>query len=853
MRLSRTFAVIAVANGLLVAVHTAGEKSHELDRYVNVLRKSAKDDADLAQKILRAAKTVEDRGLQTALYAKAYQFGTKKPAGYGTAARALEALLTAESDGKKGWLGKLIGFSRRLRLLPKGRPEAKETAADLTAMLVSQGDGSLARGEVTQAAMLYAEAVSLARRLDLPSRSEVESKLKRANAAKLIGQRAQRLKEALGRNPGDSASRMSLIRLHVVELDSPEDAKPLLDQSVSETWRTYVPLATMDVSKVAEPVCLELAKWYQGLARAATTFGKPGMLLRAQAYLERFLQLHGKKDASYLLAQASLESVQTDLKGFRIDPRAVSKAHKWTNLFDGTDLDGWIAPKDFPGEGAAGKVEIRRRAAILHRGRQCTGIHWARDFPKTDYEVMIEALPVAGEGSFDIVFPVGRERCALKIGGWGGTIVGLDHVDGKSAQDNVTTRKVRVKLGRPYCVRLRVTEEKVEAWVNQEKAVDLPRAGHKFTVWMTHSAAKSLGVVSANTDVAVRKIAVRRLGAAAKHAEPPPVTPIAGARGEWIVMSWAPPRKGRADIWLFTPDGRKRVNITNEPRSTDMQPMFSPDGRKIAFCREGGSRERSGIYVCETNGKNVRQLAAPKDKEQMRSPVWVSNSLVYFSYWTYYPKLDRRMNEVWAVSIDGKTKRRVFVPRETVKQGDVVVTDFSPDRKALLAVAQAGGWAPCLDVYMIDLRGSRIIPVYEDKPDDYRDICALWSPDGTMIAWCHFFTKGANKDPEYFGVAMARPSGTRSWVIGMQKERNEFVMPLAWSPIGTHLLCARIHRVPRRPGCTATLFLMDHRLRSARTVCKLENWDWSQIGSAGRYADWTKVPADIQIPTSSAP
>jgi Tol biopolymer transport system component len=62
--------------------------------------------------------------------------------------------------------------------------------------------------------------------------------------------------------------------------------------------------------------------------------------------------------------------------------------------------------------------------------------------------------------------------------------------------------------------------------------------------------------------------------------------------GSKIVSELRDFRQGKYDIVVMNPDGSGRTFLTNNPPSTfDLAPVWSPDGRKIAFVRqEGGSK-----------------------------------------------------------------------------------------------------------------------------------------------------------------------------------------------------------------------------------------------------------------------
>lgn len=58
--------------------------------------------------------------------------------------------------------------------------------------------------------------------------------------------------------------------------------------------------------------------------------------------------------------------------------------------------------------------------------------------------------------------------------------------------------------------------------------------------------------------------------------------------GDWIVCSIGDKEKwdGKRNnnLWIFSPDGKKQVQLTNSKKS-DYGPRWSPDGSKIAFLR----------------------------------------------------------------------------------------------------------------------------------------------------------------------------------------------------------------------------------------------------------------------------
>jgi hypothetical protein len=185
---------------------------------------------------------------------------------------------------------------------------------------------------------------------------------------------------------------------------------------------------------------------------------------------------------------------------------------KLTRLFDGRSLRGWkvFAKGSFAG---AGTAHVDAGRLILEPGDPYTGIVSTGDFPTTDYELFLEAMAVGGAHDFcNISFPVAGTHCVLRIGCLDGATIGLDKVDDKEAHENETARRFRHTKGQWYRVRLKVTSDRIEAWIDREKMVDLPTTGRRLSSWVADYGMTPLGLYSWKTKMAIRNIAFRRLG-----------------------------------------------------------------------------------------------------------------------------------------------------------------------------------------------------------------------------------------------------------------------------------------------------------------------------------------------------
>jgi hypothetical protein len=181
----------------------------------------------------------------------------------------------------------------------------------------------------------------------------------------------------------------------------------------------------------------------------------------------------------------------------------------WKPLFDGKSLAGWKAA-DFAD---AGKVHVKDGAIVMDKGTSMTGLAYTRDdFPKVDYEVSFEGQRLAGGDFFcTTIFPVGDTFCSFVVGGWGGTIVGLSNVNHENASQNDTTTTKEFETGKWYKIRLRVTKDRIKAWINDEQVVDLETTDRKISLHGACEPCKPFGFATWKTTGAVREIRVRKL------------------------------------------------------------------------------------------------------------------------------------------------------------------------------------------------------------------------------------------------------------------------------------------------------------------------------------------------------
>ncbi|MEN6407680.1 MAG: DUF1080 domain-containing protein [Thermoguttaceae bacterium] len=190
-------------------------------------------------------------------------------------------------------------------------------------------------------------------------------------------------------------------------------------------------------------------------------------------------------------------------------PKIVDRTRcEWKGLFDGKTLGDW-KPIAFGGEG---KVCVADGQLVMDEGTMTGVVYTGRELLRDNYELSLEGIRLEGSDFFcTTTFPVGKEYCSLVVGGWGGLLVGLSSVDGADASENDTSTVQDLKNNVWYRVRIRVTPAAIEAWIDDRRVVQEPRADHRFTTRIEVDACQPLGIATWSTKGAVRNIRVRSL------------------------------------------------------------------------------------------------------------------------------------------------------------------------------------------------------------------------------------------------------------------------------------------------------------------------------------------------------
>ena len=221
----------------------------------------------------------------------------------------------------------------------------------------------------------------------------------------------------------------------------------------------------------------------------------------------------------------------------------------------------------------------------------------------------------------------------------------------------------------------------------------------------------------------------------------------------------------------------KKTYLTSYPGS-EIQPSFSPDASQVTFAWGGEPREDSDIYVKLIGVEPPRQITSGPLHEV--NPVWSPDG----RWIAFLRKLDESSAEVVLTDPFGSRERKLA---EVSAQASFRFRHlaWSPDSKELVFVDNAPpAETGSLFLMSIDTGEKRQLTV--PPPGTYLDGSPAFSPDGRRLAFIRFLSGVPAGD-----VYVLDPSRDQSSEADLQRLTFDAGAVVAgWTPAGTHVLYA---------------------------------------------------------------
>ena len=147
--------------------------------------------------------------------------------------------------------------------------------------------------------------------------------------------------------------------------------------------------------------------------------------------------------------------------------------------------------------------------------------------------------------------------------------------------------------------------------------------------------------------------------------------PVWSPDGKQIAFSTAKGVTDKGDIYVMNSDGSELTRLTDLP-GKEIEPIWSPDGKRIAFSTQWV--QRGDIYVMNSDGSELRRLTDPKVGES--SPAWSPDGDRFA-----FMRFGDEVAKIVVANEDGSEEREVSSPGEY--QFHVTGPVWAPDGKQL--------------------------------------------------------------------------------------------------------------------------------------------------------------------------
>ena len=238
---------------------------------------------------------------------------------------------------------------------------------------------------------------------------------------------------------------------------------------------------------------------------------------------------------------------------------------------------------------------------------------------------------------------------------------------------------------------------------------------------------------------------------------------------------YASKQNGNYDLFVQRVGGKNATPLTPNTPSDEIEPVFSPNGERIAF---RSTREPAGIYVMEASGENVRLVVAgcnhpawsPDGREVVCSTAGHEEAPTTRNTWT---------SALWIANVETGEKRFLC-------ENDAMQPSWSPNghRIAFWFMPPSAGRS---DIATISRNGGEIEVITKDGSTNWNPV---WSPDGKFL----YFASDHSGNMGFWRVAIDEETGKVQGEAEAVLTPSNFNRHLSFSSNGRRMVYVQTHQ-----------------------------------------------------------
>jgi TolB protein len=175
-----------------------------------------------------------------------------------------------------------------------------------------------------------------------------------------------------------------------------------------------------------------------------------------------------------------------------------------------------------------------------------------------------------------------------------------------------------------------------------------------------------------------------------------------------------------SNIWLVNADGSELKQLTNDQGKRNIHPFWSADGKRILFNSNRMNKEGFALYSMYADGRNQTLLSDPDEMRTFASWSPDGKKILFVKWWNEWKNRD-----VYVMNSDG-TNEINLSRNDTAKDG---WPTWFPDGKRVVFASDRDGR---YQIYSVNVDGSDVKKLVDSPHSDVR---AFVSPDGQWVSF----------------------------------------------------------------------------------------------------------------------